>query len=184
MGRDSSVSIVTGYGLDGPGIECRWGARFSPPVQTDPAAHATFCAVATGSFPGVRSGRGVTLTLHRRLVPWSRKSRYIPLLPVWALRPVQSLGACTRVHFDFTFTHYFQALLKMKLQYGSRVQSSVLSFYDSYLAIFIIQVLRNLYAFVVSSWFLEVPTFKILNNVSNFDENYCGHYAIEDIQTL
>ena len=25
MGRDSSVGIATGYGLDGPGIESRWG---------------------------------------------------------------------------------------------------------------------------------------------------------------
>jgi hypothetical protein len=28
MGRDSSVGIVTGYGLDGPGIESRWGEFF------------------------------------------------------------------------------------------------------------------------------------------------------------
>ena len=40
MGRDSAVSIVTAYGLDGPGIESRWGARFSAPVQTGPEAHA------------------------------------------------------------------------------------------------------------------------------------------------
>jgi len=33
------------------------------------------------------------------LVPWSRKSRAIPLLPLWAVRPVQSLSACTTVHF-------------------------------------------------------------------------------------
>ena len=26
----------------------------------------------------------------------------IPLLPLWAVRPVQSLGACTRVHYLFT----------------------------------------------------------------------------------
>ena len=33
MGRDSSVGIATGYGLDGPGIESQWGgARFSRPV--------------------------------------------------------------------------------------------------------------------------------------------------------
>ena len=32
------------------------------------------------------------------LVPWSRKIRAIPLLPLWAVRPVQSLSACTRVH--------------------------------------------------------------------------------------
>jgi len=28
----------------------------------------------------------------------------IPLLPLWAVRPVQSLRACTRVHFNFTYT--------------------------------------------------------------------------------
>ena len=41
------------------------------------------------------------------LVPWSRKSRVIPLLPLWAVRPVQSLSACTRVHFTFYRTHKF-----------------------------------------------------------------------------
>ena len=29
---DSAVSIVTRYGLDGPGIESGWGAKFSAPV--------------------------------------------------------------------------------------------------------------------------------------------------------
>jgi len=35
----------------------------------------------TGSFPEVNYGRGVTLTSHRLLVPWSRKSRTTLLLP-------------------------------------------------------------------------------------------------------
>jgi len=52
----------------------------------------------TGSFPGGKSSRGVTLTPHPLPVPWSRKSRATPLLPVWVVRPVQSLSACTRVH--------------------------------------------------------------------------------------
>jgi hypothetical protein len=39
MGRDSSVGKATRYGLDGPGIESRWGARFSAPFQTDRGAH-------------------------------------------------------------------------------------------------------------------------------------------------
>jgi len=43
----------------------------------------------------------VTLTPYPLLVPWSRKSRAIHLLPLWAVQPVQSLSACTRV--DFTF---------------------------------------------------------------------------------
>jgi len=34
--RDSSVGIATLYGLEGPGIESRCGARFSAPVQTGP----------------------------------------------------------------------------------------------------------------------------------------------------
>jgi hypothetical protein len=33
VGRDSSVGIVTLYGLDGPGIESQWGARFSAPSR-------------------------------------------------------------------------------------------------------------------------------------------------------
>ena len=28
----------------------------------------------------------------------------IPLLPLWTVQPVQSLSACTTVHFNFTFT--------------------------------------------------------------------------------
>jgi hypothetical protein len=46
----------------------------------------------------------MTLTPHPLLVPRSWKGRAIPLLPLWAVRPVQSLSACTRVHFTFTFT--------------------------------------------------------------------------------
>ena len=65
----SSVGIATGYWLDGPGIECRWTARFSTPVQTGPGAHPASCTMGTGSFPQVKSGRGVTLTPHPLLVP-------------------------------------------------------------------------------------------------------------------
>jgi hypothetical protein len=79
-----------------------WVARFSQPVQTSPGAHPASCTMRTMSFPGVKSGRGVTLTPHHLLVPWSWKSSAIPLLPLWALRPVQSLSACTRVTFTFT----------------------------------------------------------------------------------
>ena len=32
VGRDSSVSMATCYGLEGLGIESPWGARFSSPV--------------------------------------------------------------------------------------------------------------------------------------------------------
>jgi len=100
----SSVGIATGYGLDGPGIESRCWRDFphlsrtalgptQPPVQWVP-----------GLSTGVKSGRGVTLTPHPILVPLSWRSSAIPLLLLWAVRPVQSLSACTRVTFTFTFT--------------------------------------------------------------------------------
>jgi len=52
VGRDSSVGIATLYGLDGPGIESRWGARFSAPVQTGPGAHPASYTMGTGFFKG------------------------------------------------------------------------------------------------------------------------------------
>ena len=92
------------------------GARFSAPVQTDPEAHPGSCTTGRGSFPGVKSGRGVTLTYHPLYChsqervelylyfpmgrtdcrePQCLYSRAIPLLPLWAVRSVQSLSACT-----------------------------------------------------------------------------------------
>jgi len=37
-------------------------ARFFAPVQTGPGAHPASCTMGTGSFLGVKSGRGVTQT--------------------------------------------------------------------------------------------------------------------------
>ena len=50
--RDSSVGIATRYGLDGPGIESRWGARFSAPVQTGPGAPPSLLYNGYRVFPG------------------------------------------------------------------------------------------------------------------------------------
>ena len=105
MGRCSSVGVATELQAGRSGDRIPVEARFSAPVQTGPGAHPVSCTMGTGSFPRVKSGRGVTLTTHHLLVPWSWKSRAIPLLPLWAVQPVQSLSACTRVHFTFTFGH-------------------------------------------------------------------------------
>jgi hypothetical protein len=87
-GRDSSVGIATGYGLDGSGMESRWGARFLAHVQTGRRAHPASCTMGTVSFPGVkRPGRDAN---HPPLLaPRSGKSKTIPLPPLlWAFGPV------------------------------------------------------------------------------------------------
>jgi hypothetical protein len=69
------VGIATRYGLDGSGIESRWGggAKFSAPVQTGPAAHpSTYDGYRV--FPGckaARSWRGVNQPPH--LAPGLKK---------------------------------------------------------------------------------------------------------------
>ena len=95
-------------GLSGDWIPV-W-ARFSAPVLTDSGAHPASCTMCTGSFPEVKSGRGLTLTPHCLLVPWSWKGRVIPPLPLKAVRPVQSLSACTGVHFTLPQCLYKGAL--------------------------------------------------------------------------
>jgi len=98
-GPGSSVGIATDYGLDGPGIESRWGQDF-PPVQTGPGAHPASCTMGTGSFPGVKCGRDVLLTTHPLLAPKSWKGSAIPLPPLWATtRPVTGLLYFLRLYF-------------------------------------------------------------------------------------
>jgi len=65
------------------GIESRWGREF-PPVQTGPGAHPASCKMGTGSFPGIKCGRGELLATHPLLVPRSWKNRAIPLPTLWA----------------------------------------------------------------------------------------------------
>jgi hypothetical protein len=61
LSRDSSVDIATHYGLDGPGIESRWGGeifRTSPDRPWGPPS--LLYNGYRGSFPGVkRPGHGV-----------------------------------------------------------------------------------------------------------------------------
>jgi hypothetical protein len=80
-GSGSSVGTATELRAGRSGDRIPVGERFSAPVQTGPGAHPASCTMGTGSFRGVKSGRGVTLTPHPVPVPWSLKSRAIPLFP-------------------------------------------------------------------------------------------------------
>jgi hypothetical protein len=63
-GPGSVVGITTGHRMDGPGIESRWGARFSAPVQSGPGAIQPSVQWVPG-FPGSkeRSGRDADFSL-------------------------------------------------------------------------------------------------------------------------
>jgi hypothetical protein len=52
VGRDSSVSIVTRYGLDGPGIEFRWGRDFPHPSRPTLGPTQPPIQWVPGLFPG------------------------------------------------------------------------------------------------------------------------------------
>ena len=81
-GLDSSAGIATRYGLEGPGIESRWGARFSSPVQTGLGAHPASYTMGTGSFLGVkRPGRGVDHQPPSSTKAEGRVELYICFLP-------------------------------------------------------------------------------------------------------
>jgi len=69
-GPSSSVGIVTDYGLDVPRIESRWGRDF-PHLSRQALGPTQPPTIGTGFFPGVKSGRGVTLTPHPLPVQWS-----------------------------------------------------------------------------------------------------------------
>jgi hypothetical protein len=83
--RDSSVSIATRYGLDGPVIESRWSSRFSSTDQTGPGAHPVSYTMGTGSFLAVKGpGRGVGHPPH--LAPRLKKESSYTSTPTVGLR--------------------------------------------------------------------------------------------------
>jgi len=105
-GRDSSDIIPAGYGLDGPGIESRGGEIFSTCLDRPFGTHSLLYN-GHRVFPGVTSGRGVTLTPLPLLMPWSRKSRAILLHPLRAVRPVQRFRACKEeLYHYYTYGPY------------------------------------------------------------------------------
>jgi hypothetical protein len=81
---DSPVGIATEYGLDGPGIESRWGRDSSHTSKPALGSIQLLVQWVTG-LSQKWSGRGVMLTTHPLLAPRLRMSRAILLLHLWAL---------------------------------------------------------------------------------------------------
>ena len=80
-GSVRSVGIATELRAGRSGDLIPVGDEIFPPVQTGPVANPASCTMGTGSFPGVKCGRGVLLTTLLLLEPKSWKSRAIILPP-------------------------------------------------------------------------------------------------------
>jgi len=68
----TNVGITVRYGLDGPGIESRWEARFPAPVYNGPEAHPASYIIVTESFTVVKP-MGVALNTHPNLAARLKK---------------------------------------------------------------------------------------------------------------
>jgi len=105
------VGTATGYGLDGPGIEPRWGAKFSAPVQTGPWAHPASCTMGTGSFPGgkERPGRDADPSPPSSAVGYETVDIYLysPYGPYGLYRASVSVQRCT-LPLPLTLPFYVQ----------------------------------------------------------------------------
>jgi len=93
------------------------GARFSAPVQTGPGAHPASCTIDTGSFPGVKSGRGVTLTPHPFLCRNKERVElylYSPYGPYGLYRASVPVQGCTLFFILFYFFFAIRYISKSK----------------------------------------------------------------------
>ena len=79
--RDSSVGRATRNGLDGPGIEFRWGRDFPHPSRPALGPPVQWVRGLSRGY----TGRGVVLTTHTHLrTEVIKKGRAIPVLTLWA----------------------------------------------------------------------------------------------------
>jgi hypothetical protein len=84
----SVYRLATGWTVRGsnPG----GGRDFPHLFRSAPGVHPASCTMGTGSFPGVESGQGVTLTPHPLLVLRSKKRveiyLYSPYGPSWPVK--------------------------------------------------------------------------------------------------
>jgi len=124
-----------------PGIESRWGARFSAPVQTGPGAHPASCSMGYRSFPGVkRPGRGVDhpQPSSAEIKKWVELYLYSPSGSSWPI-----LGwTLPLLYFYFWILHI---LCDLKI-WG-------ISFLE--LALFLASFLQFLFIFILSSMCLS-----------------------------
>jgi len=64
VGQERSVGIANHYGLEGLGIQSRWGQGFLHPFRLALGPNQSPIQSVSGLFPGGGRGQGVALTTH------------------------------------------------------------------------------------------------------------------------
>ena len=101
---DTSVCTEQGVGCPGQGIKLTTDLHLVLKLRNNgiipslPPCVPSLMYNGYRVFPGGKERPGRDADPSPLLVPWLRKSRAKALLPLWAVRPVQSLSDCTRVH--------------------------------------------------------------------------------------
>ena len=114
-------------------------------------------------------------------MPWSWKGRAIPLLPLWAVRPVQSLSACTRV--TFTFLPYkgygwrvpgvaSYTSFRSRILWSMWGKSHVLAKLDNYFLYYITPCCRNELFCVITQRVATITTYR------RFGTTYLSHLQV------
>ena len=101
-GPGSVVGMATGYGLDGPGFESRWGGEISRTCPDRPWGTPSLLYNGYRVFPG---GKKRPVRDANPSPPSSAvvmKEYNYTSTPPMGCTAVQSLSACTRVHFTLT----------------------------------------------------------------------------------
>ena len=86
MGRESAVGVATRYGLEGLGIESRWGGEIIRIRPDRPWGPPSLLYDGYRVFPGGQIGRGVALTTHPHLVPRLKEEYSYTSAPPLGLR--------------------------------------------------------------------------------------------------
>ena len=115
-GPGSSVGTATGYGMGVPGIEFQWGGEIFRTCPDRPWGSPSLQYNGYRAFPGGKEQTGRDADPSPFLVPWSRKGRATPLLPL------RGHTARTEPQCLYKGDLYLYLLMKLKLRGTSLAQ--------------------------------------------------------------
>ena len=121
--RDSSVGIAIRYGLDGLGIESRWGGKIFLTLLERPWGPSSLLYNGYRVFPGGKAAGGVAMTTHPNLAPRLKEEMIYTSTPPLRLRGLLGIqDLCTPDLRALCLIHWLQ-FYHMTLKVNSKLLS-------------------------------------------------------------